>query len=310
MQMDRRLFFGVAAAGAGAAWGQKIQLPKISSTFKGVVVGCNTYSLPQLPIEEAIPVIAKIGFGEAEIHPRHMEPFSPFGGRGVSARAGAKGPAKRAGMSPADRQTLREWRLTVPLSQFENVGRKFRDAGLYVYAYNFNYRDDMTDGELERSFEMTRALGAQVITAAGSEGRELATRLDVFAKKHKIRVGLHNHAGTIRSEADYDAALKGLSEYSAMTLDIGHYVAANADPVALLRKRHDDIVALHIKDRKRNDGPDMPFGEGDTPIKEVLTLVRESKWRIPCNIEWEIAGDDRVEAVRRSFEYCKQMLLS
>ena len=295
-EMNRRRFMGMAAAGAvlsgGGARGQNVRLPSIKSTFNGVVVGCNTYSLPQLPIAEALAAIAQIGFGEAEIHPRHMEPLS--------------GP----GTGPADREKLREWRLTVPLSHFESVGKKFRDAGVFVYAYNFNYREDMTDPELERSFEMTRALGAQVITAAGSEGRELAKRLDLYAKKYKVRVGLHNHAGTIRSEADYDNALKGLSEYSVMTLDIGHYVAANADPVQLLRRRHDSIIALHIKDRKRNGGPDMPFGEGDTPIKDVLALVRQEKWGIPANIEWEIAGADRVEAVRRCFDYCKRTLLS
>ncbi|MBM3774925.1 MAG: sugar phosphate isomerase/epimerase [Acidobacteria bacterium] len=299
--MNRRDFLQTAAAGTAslllgdAARAQKISLPRIKSTFNGVVIGCNTYSLPELPFDQALAAIAEIGFGLCEIHPRHLEPFF---GRGSSARA-------------ENREKLRQWRLSSGIAQSEAFGKKVKQAGLYLYAYNCNYQHDMTDAELERTFEMTRAMGARVITAAGDqEGRELTRRLDPLARKYKIRVGLHNHASSIRGEADYDAALKGLSEYMAMTLDIGHYVSANADPVPLLRKRHDDIVALHIKDRRRNGGSDMPFGQGDTPIKEVLALLRENKWTIPANIEWEIAGPDRVEAVRRSFEYCKQALLA
>jgi len=93
----------------------------------------------------------------------------------------------------------------------------------------------------------------------------------------------------------------------AINLDIGHYTAAGADPVDLLRKRHDDIIDLHIKDRKKNNGPNVLLGEGDTPVRDVLLLLRDQKWRIPANLEWEV-NDDRVAAVKQAFIYCRNVL--
>jgi sugar phosphate isomerase/epimerase len=287
---------GTLATGRNAPAQQRPSLPPIKSTFNGVPLGCNTYSLSTLPLDDAIQAIAGIGFGMAELHPRHMEPsFGMIGQKEVVA-------AER-------REKLRQWRLTVPLDQFAATARKFKDAGLYLYAYNMNFSDDFTDAELERTFEMTKALGCNLITAVGSNA--LFRRLDPFAQKHKILVGLHNE-GMIRSVADFENVARGLSDYTKFTLDLGHFVANGGDPIAMLEKHHDRIVNVHIKDRKRDDGPNMPFGQGDTPIKQVLTLMRDRKYGIPGHIEWEVAAprDERIAAVRRCLDYCRQVLQS
>src|SRR5258706_4836172 len=218
-------------------------IPSIRSTFNGVAVGANTYSLPNLTREDALRAFAEIGFGMAELHPRHVEPsFGPGPGETV-------------------RQKLREWRLSVPLEEFEAIGKTFKAHNLFLYAYNLNYRDDFTDDELERSFEMTHALGCNVITAVGS--KQLFRRLDPLATKYKTWVAIHNEGDSIPTMADFQEVLKGAGPYTKMTLDIGHFVASNSDPVACLQKYHNEIVNLHIKDRKRNGGPNLPFGQGD-----------------------------------------------
>ena len=68
-------------------------------------------------------------------------------------------------------------------------------------------------------------------------------------------------------------------------------------------------MVLHLKDRKKNDGPNTPWGEGDTPIKQVLLLLKEKRYPMRAYIEYEYQGkDDSVTEVKRCFQYCKDAL--
>ena len=100
-----------------------------------------------------------------------------------------------------------------------------------------------------------------------------------------------------------------MSKQYRINLDIGHFTAANFDAVDYITKNHENIVLLHLKDRKKDEGPNTVWGEGDTPIKQVLLLLKEKKWPIPAFIEYEYkgAGTSPVE-VAKCFEYCKQVL--
>jgi sugar phosphate isomerase/epimerase len=104
--------------------------------------------------------------------------------------------------------------------------------------------------------------------------------------------------------------MNGMSKYISVNLDIGHFWAANFDPVAYLRENHKRIVTLHIKDRRKNQGPNLSFGEGDTPIKQVLDELKKSKWRIPAMIEYEYKGENTMAEVKKCFEYCRKCLES
>ena len=37
-------------------------------------------------------------------------------------------------------------------------------------------------------------------------------------------------------------------------------------------------------------------------------MVRDERWDIPTNIEYEYAGDDTVTEVRRCFDFCRNIL--
>lgn len=260
------------------------------STFAGVRVGAQSYSFRDRSLDEAVAGFVEVGLGDCELYSGHLE---------------------RVDGKNRDREALREWRINTPLTHFEAEGKKFRDAGINLYAFNYSFRDDFTEAEIERGFEIGKALGVAVLTA--SSNVTTAKKIDPFAKKHQMRVGMHNHSHIRENEfatpADFDAARMGTSEFIAINLDIGHFTAANFDPVSYLEKEHDDIVTLHIKDRKRDQGDNLPFGEGDTKIVEVLQLLREKKYAIPANIEYEYKGDDTVEEVRKCLEYCKAALV-
>jgi sugar phosphate isomerase/epimerase len=284
MQPTRRDFgriaWGAAASCATAA------APKIDSVVNGVTIGVQTYSFRTMPVDEAIQAMAAIGLGLCEVSQGHIEP------RGLP------------------REELRKWRLSVPLDHFKTLGKKFRDAGIDLHAFNYSFKDDFTDEEIDRGFQMADAIGAKLITASANV--KTSPRIDAYAQKYKMPVGMHNHSNLRPNEFstpdDFAAAKRGRSKYIAINLDIGHFTAANFDPVDYLAKHHADIVSLHIKDRKRNQGDNVPFGEGDTPIKEVLQLLRARKLKIPANIEYEYKGTDAVAEVRKCFEYCKAAL--
>jgi sugar phosphate isomerase/epimerase len=159
---------------------------------------------------------------------------------------------------------------------------------------------------------MAQALGAKAISSSTKLG--VVPAIDAVAKRYKMRVGLHNHSvvrpGEITTPDDFLAALRGRSEYIAITLDIGHFTAAGFDPDRWFRRHYRDVISLHIKDRKKDQGPAVRFGEGDTPIEPVLRFTRENARDIPALIEYEYNAQDNVAEVRNCFDYCKKVLVS
>jgi len=303
-QLTRREWHRLVLGGLGAsalASTARGAGKKIDSRFHGVLIGAQSYSFRDRPLDKAIEAYAAVPLGEAELWQGHVEP------RPDAARLQQMSAEEKA----ADREALRNWRLTTPLSTFREIGDKFRAAGVDVYAYNYSFQDSFTDPEIDRGFEMAKALGAKVITASANQ--KTVPRIAAAADKHKMRVGMHNHSRIDPNEfataEDLEKAMAA-SPYICTNLDIGHFTAANQDSVAFLKKHHGRIVTLHIKDRKKDQGDTTPFGEGDAPIKEVLGVLKQNKWPIPANIEYEYKGGDSVEEVRRCLEYCKKALAS
>ncbi len=286
MLTSRRSFTKVTLGAAAAA----LQTPlhaKIDPYFHGVRLGVQSYSFRDRSLDDAIAAMKQIGLGSVELFSGHAEPK----------------------LARDQREELRNWRLSVDLAEFKTIRKKFDVAGIELYAYNYSFRDDFTDAEIDRGFQMAKALGVKAITA--SSNVSTAKRVAPFAAKHKMPVGMHNHSNLRPNEfarpEDFDMAAAA-GDYIRINLDIGHFVAAGFDPVAYLAKNHARIVTLHIKDRKKNQGANMPFGEGETPIKEVLQLLHEKKLKIPANIEYEYKGADTVAEVGKCLAYCKQML--
>ncbi len=286
--LSRRDFHRLAVAAVPAA----LAATKPDSKIHGVQLGAQSYSFRDRSLDEAIQGMLEVGLSECELWQGHIEPKVEKSGRAA----------------------LREWRLSVSMDVFKDVRKKFDDAGIELYAYNYSFRDEFTDAEIERGFEMAHALGVTRLTASSTV--PCAKRVDRFASKHKVYVGMHGHdstkPGEFASPKSFEDAMAGSSKYIAINLDIGHFTAAGYDAVAYLKKQHEHIVTLHIKDRKRNQGEtkgaNLPLGTGETPIKEVLQLLKENRWAIPANIEYEYKGADTVAEVKKCYEYCKSAL--
>ena len=300
----------------------------LAQKVEGVQLGVCTYSFRSLPhapggdaVDAVIQAIKACGANDCELFSPQLEPTNPMiggppsnretpGSGGSPVDAQARALAMRARMNSPEakkaRENLRKWRLNTPMHHFRAVRKKFDEAGINIFAYTLNFRDDFTDEELDKCFQQTKALGAKVI--ASSTQFSVAKRLVPFAEKHQQIVALHGHSQTqdpneFSSPETFQTGL-GMSNWFRINLDIGHFTAAGFDPVAYIREKHDKITHLHIKDRKKNDGPNEPFGEGDTPIKQVLLLLKSKQYGIPAFVEYEYRGTRTpVEEVKNCLAY-------
>lgn len=204
------------------------------------------------------------------------------------------------------RDDLRKWRLETPLSHFVTARKHFDQAGVEIYAYSANFRSDFTDEEIDRCFEQAKTLQARVL--ASSTQISMLPRLKPIAAKHRLPLAVHGHSDTrhpdeFSSPESFQKALDD-SDWFRVNLDIGHFTAAGFDAVAYIREHHERISHLHIKDRKKNNGPNEPFGSGDTPIKQVLALLAEQHYPIPALVEYEYPGPGTpVEEVQKCLAY-------
>jgi sugar phosphate isomerase/epimerase len=307
--LTRREFGTLALAGLALP---RLVEAAINSTVNGVRLGVQTYSYRDLPrpagaadsVDVVINAMKASGLGECELFAPQLEPQFGSGARGE--RGAPPSPA-----AVKAREDLRKWRLESSLDHFKNARRKFDAAGITIFAYCYNMNASFTDAELERGFEMTKALGADVMTT--STTMDVARRLAPLADKHKITVGLHGHSNVkdpneFATPESFATAMK-LSKYLKVNLDIGHFTSADYDPVAYIKEHHADITNLHLKDRKKHQGDNTPWGQGDTPIKEVLQLLKKERWPIPADIEYEYSGTGTSpEEVKKCYEFAKQAL--
>jgi sugar phosphate isomerase/epimerase len=285
----------------------------INSKFKGVQIGAITYSFRSMSNpDDIINAYKTIGLGEMELMSGDAEKLAgapiPAGGGFGGGRRGMT-PEQQAEMTKAQ-EALRAWRLSATEATFRPVKKKIEDAGidLQILCYNMNV-NSTKDDEIEYGFMMAKALGVNVIST--STQVSMAKRTAPFAGKHKIKLAFHGHDQTQNpdevSSPDTFAAITAASKYHAINLDIGHFTAANFDPVSYIQQHHDRITHLHLKDRKKDHGANLPWGQGDTPIKEVLLLLRDKKYKIPGNIEFEYQGDPMVE-IPKCVQYAKEVL--
>jgi sugar phosphate isomerase/epimerase len=254
--------------------------------YKGVALGVQSYSFRDRPLDAAIEAMKTIGVSPCELWQGHLEPRN------------------------VPRDEVRRWRETVSLSEFTRTREKFERAGVALSAYNISFKDDFSDREIERGFDMAQALGTRVITASAHVSA--VPRVAVVAARRKIPVAMHNHSdpdpNEFASPESLTRAAQAAGGFIRINLDIGHFTAANHDAVAFLREHHARILSLHLKDRRRDQGENMPFGQGDSPIGPVVRLLRDERWNIPAHIEYEYEGKDTIDEVKRCLEYCRRQL--
>ena len=297
---------------------------KPNSLINGVQIGAITYSFRSLPgspdqvlqycIDSNISAIELMGdsvedYAGKPINPIKMPPRIPDQPRPELTN-------EQKDQMKAYQQQVVSWRETVSMDKFIELRKKYNSAGVSIYAFKPNALNaNNTDGEIEYALKAAKALGAKSVTTELSTNAALSKRLGDLGEKHKVYIGYHAH--TQATDTAWDLALSQ-SPYNSMNLDCGHYIAAGENNtkeslLALIEAKHDRISSMHIKDRqnKVKGGKNLPWGEGDTPLKEILTLLKTKKYKIPATIELEYdipAGSDPVKETKRCLDYARTLL--
>jgi len=185
--------------------------------------------------------------------------------------------------------------------------RKYEDAGVRIEIVKFDDVYTMADDRLNQCFDMAHALGARALSCEiDVEGTR---RVGAFGDRHALMVGYHCHEKT--TPEHWEAAF-GYAKHNGANLDLGHFIAGNnTSPLPFLERHHDRVTHVHVKDRKLHNGPNVPFGEGDTPIRDALRLLRDRRWNIQATIEFEYPvppGSDRMAEMAKCIQYCRAAL--
>lgn len=283
---------------------------KPQSRVAGVQIGLNvpySFGSNTLSGEETLQRCVQLGISGVELRSQPVEAFLGVPMDLVKAGAVRNPTPEQAAARKAALEGLRKWRVSAPFGTVAEFRRKYEDAGVRIEILKFDGMYVREDDEVDYCFELAKAVGARAISCEISV--KDTRRIGQFADRHRLMVGYHGHAET--GPADWETAF-GFAKHNGANLDIGHFVAGhNTSPVPFLRQHHARITHIHVKDRKMNQGPNTPFGEGDTPIKEVLQVIRDNNWPIQATIEFEYpvpAGSDRMAEIGKCIQYCKDAL--
>ena len=220
---------------------------------------------------------------------------------------------------PRSRRDSADWRANVSMKEFKKVKKEFDQKGINIFAYKpYCMSPRNKDEEIEYAMKATKALGADYVTAELTDETN-TKRISYYAEKHDVKVGYHGHLQS--TDIAWNFALDN-SKNNYINLDIGHYIAVgglNTKETLLkfIENNHDKICSLHLKDRNAptetnpDDRDNKIWGQGDTPIKEVLLLMQKKSYNFTATIEREYPipeGSNAVQEVIRCMDYCKSVL--
>jgi hypothetical protein len=322
--ISRRKFLGTAASAATLAvvpfnysFAIGTQTKKPDSKVNGVQLGLTTYCYRSIPhnAEEVLQYVLKSGVNTVEMRSVLEESLGlpqgpPRPARGVELTDKEK--AERAKVTEGLKEAQRKWRLSLPMQKYADIRKMYNDAGVNIHIAKF-VPSSWSDEEIDYAFNATRVLGAYGITDEFTD--EASKRLGKFAEKHNSLAIYHTHGQFGQPGFDIDKYL-GYSPKNMLNLDAGHYYGGTGlHPNNIIEKYHTRIPSIHMKDKTgpkhAQPNTNMPFGKGETPIADILLLIKKEKWPINVDLELEYPipeGSDPVKEVTKCIEYMRKIL--
>ena len=295
------------------------------SKFGGVQIGAITYSWRNMPggLENIIKYCKETGINSLELMSGDLEAFLgapsrpniPRLPRDLPPPPGSPTPVEIAAMTEKYNADVRAFRAGVTPEKVAAAKKMFDDAGIIIHTVKYS-PGRMSDEDINYAFNTAKLMGAKAVSDEMSEAN--VKRLAPFAEKHGMYASLHNHDQFALPLEEFDIdELLSVSPAIKLNFDVGHYYGSTGlNPCDILRKYHDHIYSVHLKDLT---GPEVGirndyhiFGQGQTPLEEVLLLIKKEGWPMYVDVELEYPikpWSNQVKETKTCVQYSRNILI-
>ncbi|MBE6644286.1 MAG: hypothetical protein E7612_02765 [Ruminococcaceae bacterium] len=214
--------------------------------------------------------------------------------------------------------------------------------GLKAVSFYFHIppvgQEEVLFGNLEKELEFVKAMGVNIVTLQGTNGRpevmddaakkanlDSMVKFATIAKKYGITTNVHPHVNTyFMYEDEVDYVMENTDpNLISLAPDTAHIAAAGADPVKMIKKYIDRVKFIHLKDYKFGEGitssgwvdngvPVMTcyreLGKGTVDFPSILKILDGAGYEGPLCIELDRPPVSNVESAKNNFDYLSKLL--
>ena len=242
----------------------------------GLKIGVATYTVRDLPIEEAIKAVQRVGLKYVSIKnvKNHID-------------------------------------VSHTTEERKQRAQMFRDAGLIPLSVG-NVSMRTGEADIRKAFEYARDIGVPTIVCAPSQ--DAIPILDKMVKEYDIKLAIHNHGpedkGFFPSPYDVWQAVEKYDKRIGLCIDVGHTARAGVDPAESIIKCRERLYDVHMKDISALGNRNTPIegGRGILDSKAILAALLKIKYQGLIGFEYEKDSKDPVPGLAESVGYIKGIL--
>jgi inosose dehydratase len=241
--------------------------------WHGLKIGVASYTLLKLPREQAIKAIQRVGLKYCSIKDSHMP-------------------------------------MKTTAEERKAIAQEFVTAGITPLSCG-NITMYTRPESMRTAFEYARDAGIPTIVCRPDPSTMAA--LDALVKEFNIRLAIHNHGPSEKEYPTPHEVWKMVEKYDpriGLCIDVGHTARGGADPADCIRKYHERLYDVHLKDihQLAPNGRPIEVGRGALDIKGILTALIEVKFAGDVGFEYEKDAADPLPGLAESVGYVRGVL--
>lgn len=297
---------------------------KPNSKFNGVQIGAISYSFRSMATTSDEVIAGCVGAGLSSIELWHN--FESEMGAPTNPVVRQRG--DRSPLTPEETAATEKYNADLAafrkdpetFKKLEAINQKFAAAGIEIHTVKWSLGND--PDTLDYTCKVAQAFGAKGI-CKGDINEQDCKDLGAAAERNGLVAVFHNHGQYANLTIEEVDRLISLSPANRFNYDFGHYVGfgyANSTkltPMEFIDKYADRMYSVHLKDKTRFEneaakGVNQVWGQGETPLREVLQQIRDKYPQIYCDIELEYpiaAWSDAIKETAKCVRHAREILI-